>query len=71
MLAWSVSLLFHASLLLVLAGVTLFLPNRDRLLLSAASVEIEKEIVPQQFEISPSQQEELGALADMDLFGPR
>jgi von Willebrand factor type A domain len=66
--AWVVSLSVHMVALVVLASLTLFVPIRDSLLLSALPLEeLDEELVSQEFHFSSDMHEKVGMLGDTGL----
>jgi hypothetical protein len=70
--ACAVSLVLHTAALLVLASLTLFVPIRDRVSLSALPVEqLDDELIAQEFHFSPDLYEQVGMLGDKGLDAAR
>ncbi len=70
--AFTVSLVVHTAALLVLASLTLFVPIRENVSLSALPVEaLDEELVAQEFHFSPDTYAEVGALGDQGLDAAR
>ncbi len=63
--AWLVSFTVHLTALLVLASLTLYIPIRERLLLSATPLEVlDQTPIPQEFHFSVDPQDQVGALSE-------
>lgn len=69
--AWLISLTVHLTALVVLAYLTLLLPIRQNVLLSAVPVDLEDEPLPQEFHFSPDEHEQIGALGVSGVEGAR
>jgi hypothetical protein len=70
--ACAVSLCIHAAVLIVLASLTLIVPLRDSVTLSALPVEaLDEELVAQEFHFSPDVHEQVGMLGDDGLDAAR
>ncbi len=70
--ACAVSFAVHLAAMIVLASLTIFLPVRDGLSLSALPVEVlDEELVAQEFQFSPDAYEQVGALGDKALDAAR
>ncbi|HEX3599216.1 MAG TPA: vWA domain-containing protein [Lacipirellulaceae bacterium] len=63
--AWSLSFVVHATILVLLASLTLYFPIRQRILLSLEPVvEVKESPPPQEFHFSPDPHEQIGALSE-------
>ena len=70
--AWLVSLVVHMSVFLVLAYLTLLIPIRERVTLSAMPLEqFDEELVPQEFHFAPEVHEQVGMLSEGGLEAAR
>jgi hypothetical protein len=70
--AWSVSLVVHGGLLLLLASITLYIPLRDKISLSIVTHnEPDEMLVPQAFAFSPEAHDKVGALSEHGLDAAR
>ena len=62
--AWSLSFVVHATILVLLASLTLYFPIRERILLSLEPVvEVKESPPPQEFHFSSDPHEQVGALS--------
>lgn len=62
--AWAISLAAHVALLVLLAVAAFSLPGENRLVLSADPVDVDEELLPEEFRFAEELQQEIGALAD-------
>ena len=70
--AWLASLVVHMSALLVLAYLTLLMPIRERVVLSAMPFEqFDEELLPQEFHFSPEVHQQIGMLSEGGLEAAR
>ena len=70
--AWLVSFTVHLTVLVVLASLTLYIPIRERILLSTAPLEeLDDTPLPQEFHFSAAAHEQIGALSESGLAAAR
>jgi hypothetical protein len=62
--AWLVSLAVHLGVLVLLAGLTLFIPSEKEVLLSTLPPDLSEEVIPEEFRFDQNLHKEIGALAD-------